>query len=38
MLGLKKKPAAFKQVQVGDYSLLANGIHPVEGNLRVYKY
>ncbi len=38
MLGIKKKIPAFKQVQVGNYSLLANGIHPVEGNLNFYKY
>lgn len=38
ILGLKKKQAPFKQVQVGNYSLLANGIHPVEGNLNFYKY
>src|SRR4051812_47952496 len=38
MLGIKKKIPAFKQVQVGNYSLLANGIHPVEGNLNYYKY
>jgi FkbM family methyltransferase len=44
-MGLKKtikkwlknrKP--FKQVQVGNYSLIANAIHPVEDNLRHHKY
>ncbi|MEO8887422.1 MAG: FkbM family methyltransferase [Mucilaginibacter sp.] len=38
LLGIKKKQPLFKQVQVGNYSLLANGIHPVEDNLKYNKY
>ena len=38
LLGIKKRVPAFKQVKVGNYSLLANGIHPVEDNLYHNKY
>src|SRR3954463_14529433 len=38
LLGIKKRIPAFKQVKVGNYSLLANGIHPVEDNLFHNKY
>jgi FkbM family methyltransferase len=33
-----KKTKPFKQVQVGDYSLIANSIHPIEDNIIHNKY
>jgi FkbM family methyltransferase len=38
ILKLLIKPKPFKQVQVGNYSLIANSIHPVGDNLRHNKY
>ena len=38
ILGLGKKTPAFKQVQVGNYSLLANGEHPIQNYLNLFKY